>query len=202
MPKLPAPPIPAPLKAPPPRPGEGNGKPTPIDHAKDAGITAVDWVDERTSLSGRRALADVQEGAQGHQLVLHARLGDHVRLPLPGRDGRVPGDVLPPGRLRRRVRIDPLCDQRRVPRAVRARDAQVGLERDGDPRVPAHGAHVLLRRLQVPARAELGDRRGASDPHDGDVLHRLSAAVRPARLLGDDRGREHQRHRARSSGPI
>ena len=29
-----------------------------------------------------------------------------------------------------------------------------------------------------------------------DVLHGVSAAVRPARLLGDGRGREHQRHRA------
>ena len=28
--------------------------------------------------------------------------------------------------------------------------------------LPAHGADVLLRRLQVPARAELGDRRRAA----------------------------------------
>src|SRR3954452_8778798 len=52
MPKLPAPPIPQALKAPPPRPGEQNGKATPLDHAAEAGITVVDWVDERTSLSG------------------------------------------------------------------------------------------------------------------------------------------------------
>jgi len=52
VPKLPAPPIPAPLKAPPPRPGEGNGKTAPHEHAKHAGINVVDWVDERTSLSG------------------------------------------------------------------------------------------------------------------------------------------------------
>src|SRR6185437_7584818 len=50
--KLPPPPMPAPLKAPPPRPGEGNGKLTPADHAKEAGASVVDWVDERTSLSG------------------------------------------------------------------------------------------------------------------------------------------------------
>ena len=49
---------------------------------------------------GRRALADVPQGAEGHQLVLHARLGDDVRLPLPGRHRRVPGDVLPPRRRR------------------------------------------------------------------------------------------------------
>ena len=52
MPKLPAPPVPAPLKAPPPRPGEGNGKGGVAEGAKAAGINVVDWVDERTSLSG------------------------------------------------------------------------------------------------------------------------------------------------------
>ncbi|HYM46636.1 MAG TPA: cytochrome B6, partial [Solirubrobacteraceae bacterium] len=52
MPKLPAPPVPSALQAPPPRPGEGNGKVTPTHHAGEAGKTVVDWVDERTSLSG------------------------------------------------------------------------------------------------------------------------------------------------------
>jgi len=52
LPKLPAPPVPAPLKEPPPRPGEENGKLTPLDQAAEAGITVVDWIDERTSLSG------------------------------------------------------------------------------------------------------------------------------------------------------
>jgi len=40
------------LREPPPRPGEHNGKTTPLEGAKEAGITVVDWVDERTSLSG------------------------------------------------------------------------------------------------------------------------------------------------------
>src|SRR5204862_8246102 len=85
----------------------------------------------------------------------------------------------------------------------RARHAQVGLDRDGDPCLPAHGQDVLLRRVQVPARAELGHRRRAADPHDGDVVHRLPAAVRPAVVLGDDRGCEHQRHRpARRPIPV
>jgi len=52
MPKLPAPPLPAALKPKPKRPGEGNGKPKPQEVAAEAGIHAVDWVDERTSLSG------------------------------------------------------------------------------------------------------------------------------------------------------
>ncbi len=52
MPKLPAPPIPAALKPKPKRPGEGDGKAKPQEVAAEAGIHAVDWVDERTSLSG------------------------------------------------------------------------------------------------------------------------------------------------------
>ena len=37
MPKLPAPPLPSALKAPPSRPGEGNGKAGPVEGAKEAG---------------------------------------------------------------------------------------------------------------------------------------------------------------------
>jgi menaquinol-cytochrome c reductase cytochrome b subunit len=48
--KLPAPP--KSLNPAPKRPGEGNGTVKPSDAAKDAGVTVVDWVDERTSLSG------------------------------------------------------------------------------------------------------------------------------------------------------
>jgi quinol-cytochrome oxidoreductase complex cytochrome b subunit len=41
------------LKLPlPPRPGTGNGRAGPLDTAAEAGITVVDWIDERTSLSG------------------------------------------------------------------------------------------------------------------------------------------------------
>jgi menaquinol-cytochrome c reductase cytochrome b subunit len=52
MPKLPAPPLPAALQPKPKRPGTGNGKVGPLDQAAEAGITVVDWIDERTSLSG------------------------------------------------------------------------------------------------------------------------------------------------------
>ena len=48
--KLPAPP--KSLNPAPKRPGEGNGTVTAKDAAKEAGVTVVDWVDERTSLSG------------------------------------------------------------------------------------------------------------------------------------------------------
>jgi menaquinol-cytochrome c reductase cytochrome b subunit len=49
--KLPKPPIPPQFQPRPQRPGSGQ-KMGPVDTAKEAGITAVDWVDERTSLSG------------------------------------------------------------------------------------------------------------------------------------------------------
>jgi menaquinol-cytochrome c reductase cytochrome b subunit len=52
FPKLPAPPVPQALQPPPPRPGTGNGKLGPADAAGAAGTTVVDWLDERTSLSG------------------------------------------------------------------------------------------------------------------------------------------------------
>jgi ubiquinol-cytochrome c reductase cytochrome b subunit/menaquinol-cytochrome c reductase cytochrome b subunit len=51
MPKLPFPPPPK-LNPAPKRPGEANGKTSPLDSAAEAGISAVDWIDERTQLSG------------------------------------------------------------------------------------------------------------------------------------------------------
>jgi menaquinol-cytochrome c reductase cytochrome b subunit len=49
--KLPTPPLPNALKPRPARPGESQ-KQGPLDHAREGGIGAVDWIDERTSLSG------------------------------------------------------------------------------------------------------------------------------------------------------
>ena len=51
MPKLPFPPPPK-LNPRPKRPAEGNGKPSAGHQAAEGAITAVDWIDERTSLSG------------------------------------------------------------------------------------------------------------------------------------------------------
>jgi len=50
--KLPKPPVPGALQPPPARPGEANGKVGPLDTGAEVGKTVVDWVDERTSLSG------------------------------------------------------------------------------------------------------------------------------------------------------
>jgi len=50
--RLPAPPLPRALRPAPKRPGDGGERVKPLDQVKEAGVTAVDWVDERTSLSG------------------------------------------------------------------------------------------------------------------------------------------------------
>ena len=152
-------------------------------------------LDRRAHLALRgAAVGDVPQGPEGDELVLHARLGDAVRVPVAGRHRRVPGDVLRAVG-HRRVRVHAPHHQRGLPRRVRARDAQVGLDHDGHPHLPAHGARVLLRRVQVPARDELDHRLRAAGPHVRDVADRLPAAVRPALLLGDDRGRQHHRVR-------
>src|SRR5580692_8462846 len=52
MPKLPAPPLPKPLNPRPKRPGDQNPTMTPVETAQEAGLSVVDWIDERTSLSG------------------------------------------------------------------------------------------------------------------------------------------------------
>src|SRR3954464_839262 len=49
--KLPAPPLPAALQPKPKRPGTTE-RVKPVDQAKEAGAATVDWIDERTSLSG------------------------------------------------------------------------------------------------------------------------------------------------------
>jgi ubiquinol-cytochrome c reductase cytochrome b subunit/menaquinol-cytochrome c reductase cytochrome b subunit len=52
LPKVPPPPVPSALKAPPARPGEQNGVSGPVEAGAGAGVAVVDWVDERTSVSG------------------------------------------------------------------------------------------------------------------------------------------------------
>jgi len=52
MPKPPAPPSPNRRRAKPQPPSHDNGKPSLGDQALEAGTSAVDWIDERTSLSG------------------------------------------------------------------------------------------------------------------------------------------------------
>ena len=51
LPKLPLPPGPSARQAPPSRPGTERER-GPLEQAGEAGVTVVDWLDERTSLTG------------------------------------------------------------------------------------------------------------------------------------------------------
>jgi menaquinol-cytochrome c reductase cytochrome b subunit len=51
MPKLPAPPLPRALRPQPAPPGQEHAELTPVEVATEAGVSVVDWIDERTSLS-------------------------------------------------------------------------------------------------------------------------------------------------------
>src|ERR671924_1828799 len=51
LPKLPAPPLPNALQGRPQRPDDDK-RLGPVEQVREAGISAIDWVDERTSLSG------------------------------------------------------------------------------------------------------------------------------------------------------
>ena len=182
-------------KPPPPGRAARNGRPPVKEQAAEVGADVVGWVDERTGASGFLRGFMFRKVPEGDELVLHARLRDDVRLPVAGGHGRVPGDVLragPEPRLRQRS----AHHQRRLPRLAGARHAPLGRDGDDRPDLPAHGADVLLRRLQVPARAELGDRRRAAGADAGHGPDGLPAAVRPALLLGHGGGGEHHRHGA------
>ena len=137
LPTLPKPPVPKRFQDTPARPGEAEKV-----HAARAGQGGRDprrGLGRRAHLALRRRALDVlPQGPEGDELVLHARLGDDVRVRLAGDHRRVPGDVLhavaDPG-----LRVGAAHHQRRLPRRVRARHAQVGLVGDGDPDLPAHG---------------------------------------------------------------
>ena len=215
MPKLPKIPdsiVPAPLRKPA-KPGEGGVakgqapadlKTSPPerethvqnlgDQAKEAPVDVLAWVDQRTGASGfltGMLYRKVPKGTNWFYTLGSATLFAFIVQAV---TGVFLAMFYTPSATQAYASIAHINND--VPLGqLRARDAQVGLERDGDPDLPAHGPHLLLRRLQVPARAQLGDRRRAADPDDDDGLHRLPAAVRPALLLGLDRRHQHQRHR-------
>ena len=143
--------------------------------AKEAGITAVDWVDERTSLSGAARwlmFRKVPKGTNWFYTLGSATMFAFLNQAITGVFLAMYYDPSPT-RAYESARY--ITNEAFLGEFVR------GMHKWGstvmvDPRLPAHGAHVLLRRLQVPARAELDHRRRPADPHDGDVVHRLPAA--------------------------
>ena len=163
--------------------------------SRRSSLYPLDWLEERSGLVGGIKYFLFRKVPARLELVPHARLGDADRLHRPGGHRRDPRDVLQAGP-RHGVRVDPDDHERPDARLARPRHAPLGRERLHHPDVPAHGARVPVRRLQVPARAELDHRRAAPRARDARGLHRLPAAVGPDRVLGDRRRDQHQRHGA------
>ena len=87
---------------------------------------------------------------------------------------------------------------RGLPGKLSAQHAPLGGPRHGDLRLPAHVPRLLHRLLQAAATVQLGDRRRPVPADAGTLVHRLSAAVGPAGLLGHH-GRD-QHRQLRSAG--
>ena len=201
--QAPGAPAPERAQAAPAAPRRASKRPGPVEQAKEAGISAVDWVDERTSLSGGLRwvmFRKVPKGTNWFYTLGSATMFAFLSQAVTG--------VFLAMYYRPDAAGGAYESVRYITNEVFLGEFVRGMHKWGSTvmviLVFLHmGQDVLLRRLQVPARAELGDRRRAADPHDGDVVHGLPAAVRPALLLGDDRGREHQRHRpARRPVPV
>ena len=123
----------------------------------------------RSARLGRRAdgvrprdeVVPLQERAAGHQLGADARLRDADRVHHADAHRRDPGDVLQAvlgdrrdDRQADRVLVDRAHHERPHARLARAA-CTAGGRVSRDPPLPAHGARVPVRRLQVPARAAL-----------------------------------------------
>ncbi|CAA9223743.1 MAG: Menaquinone-cytochrome c reductase, cytochrome B subunit, partial [uncultured Acidimicrobiales bacterium] len=76
-------------------------------------------------------------------------------------------------------------------RAPRTEHAPLGGPPHGARGVPAHGPRLLPRGLQGAPGVQLGDRRHPPHPHPAAVVHRVPAALGPARAVGGDGGHEH-----------
>ncbi|CAA9243823.1 MAG: Cytochrome b/b6-like, partial [uncultured Acidimicrobiales bacterium] len=123
---------------------------------------------------------------------LHAVPGRALVLPLPAahRHRHLPDVLLPAhhrtglGRHRDAGDVDHL-------RPPRAQHAPMGRAPHGALCVPAHVQGLLPRGVQAAPGVQLGHRGDPADPHPAAVLHRLPAALGPARSLGGHRGHEH-----------
>ena len=116
------------------------------------------WLEERSGLVGGDQVLPLPQGPERHQLGPHARLGGAHRVHRPGGHRRDPCDVLQAGS-ELGVRVDPAHHGRPLAPAGSSGHAPLGRQRLHHPALPAHGPRVPVRRLQVPARAELDRRR-------------------------------------------
>ncbi len=97
----PKPPLPRALQRRPARPGEngagpnGNGEaPTAKDQVAEGAISTVGWLDERTGASPFLRGFLYRKVPKGTNWFYTLGSAHDVRVPVAGRDGRVPGDVL------------------------------------------------------------------------------------------------------------
>ncbi len=153
-----------------------------------------EWLDERLGVGA--PLAEVT----GHRVPRQTASwwyvfgsGTLVAVRDPGGHRRLPRDGL--RALGRRRLAEPRgAELRAAARLVPARGTRLGLELHGRHDEHPRGAGVPLRRLQVPARADLDRRRLPAPLHARDGVHRPGAALRSGRLLGP-------RHRRGDRGP-
>ena len=128
-------------------------------------------------------------------LLVPARVHRRGAVRHPARHRRVP-DVRLHAVGRLRVRRHAAPEDRRRLRAADPQRAPLGGAPDGARRRAAPRARLLRRRVQEAARVQLGHRRDAAAAHARLLVHRLPAAVGPARVLGG-----HRRHEPRALRP-
>ena len=200
MPRIPAPPLPKALQPRPKRPGENNGNgaehPLPIE----AGITTVDWIDERMQMSpGLRWLLwrKVPRGVNWPYTLGSATLFAFLNQAVTGvflamyyRPDAAGGAYESIRNINDNVFLGQLVH------AMHKWGASVMIIL-----IFLHMARVFFYgAYKYPRELDLGDRRRAADPHARDGLHGLLAAVRPALLLGERGGRSTSTPADRSSG--
>ena len=143
--------------------GVADGEATARKPASQSGRSyPLDWLEERSGLVGYTKWFLFRKVPHDISWVQTLGAADADGVHRPGDDRRVPRDVLQAGSRDSAYASIQNITERAHARLARARHAQVGRERLHHPDVPPHGADVPVRRLQVPARAELDHRRRCS----------------------------------------
>ena len=191
MPKLPA--LPPLLSPRPKRPGEAE-KVKPLDQAKEAGIHAADWIDERTSLSGALRWVMFRKVPKGTNWFYTFGSATMFAFLSQAVTGVVLAMYYTPSV------TDAYESTRRITNEVFLGEFVRGMHKWGSTMM------VILIFLHMGRVFFFGAYKYPREMNwiIGFVLllltfimslDRLPAAVRPALLLGDDRGRQHHRVR-------
>ncbi len=144
------------------------------------------------------ALVPRESRARQHGLELFVLARHRVGVAAADPDGhRRDADVLLRAFDRARIRQHQGFAVRRQLRPHAEKSASMGGGGNGRRRVHPHGASVLHRRVPRRSRDQLGSRRRTFPADVVPVVHRLPAAVGPARVLGD-----HRRNQYREAGAI